>query len=170
MNRPVGWSGVVTLFLSIATGSCSSMRTLDADSAVCAQGVCGLGGHNDDGQDASPTDATVFPECPWPTSLTADESAAPACRSASRTVLTCTDPTDVTETCLTNDPAACPDTGPSASHGPWLCQRLCSPQEFGIICGSVGPTSLPDPQPPAGCHDVLPTPAGVVFYCCPCGS
>src|SRR5882724_7525275 len=42
MNRPVGWSGVATLFLSIATGSCSSMRTLDADSAVCAQGVCGL--------------------------------------------------------------------------------------------------------------------------------
>ncbi len=70
--------------------------------------------------------------------------------------------------CVSND-AQC-DTSNTNITGPFSCQNHCSPTEFGIICGSVGPNPGPEVTPPPTCRAVVPTPAGVVFYCCPCGA
>jgi hypothetical protein len=48
------------------------------------------------------------------------------------------------------------------------CSNNCADNEYGVACGTVGPSSSPTPDPPAGCHAPLHTPGGVSYYCCPC--
>jgi hypothetical protein len=107
-------------------------------------------------------DSGLLPACTWPAALDADAGAG-ACRPA-RTLLSC-DGGNVQEDCISNDPAHCPDD--SATPGvTYSCHDTCAPNEYGLVCGSIGGGSSGDP--PAGCHDPEPTPGGIVFYCCPC--
>ncbi len=48
------------------------------------------------------------------------------------------------------------------------CSSNCASNEYGLACGTIGPSSSPAPEPPAGCHTPLYTPGGLTFYCCPC--
>jgi hypothetical protein len=116
--------------------------------------------------DGAPATAQL-PACSWPASLDPIDAASGQCRGAARAVLSCVDPGGAGEICLSNDLAGCPDRAGSAA-GSSTCQDLCNAGEYGIICGAVGP--VPEVQPPSGCRSRAPTPAGVVFYCCPCGS
>ncbi|HZJ66889.1 MAG TPA: hypothetical protein VFD36_25455 [Kofleriaceae bacterium] len=106
-----------------------------------------------------------WPSCSWPSALDPDEtgSARDHC-VATRTRLACALPDGVTEICPTNNPLQC--EGASAP-APDACDAECAPNEFSVRCGGAGPGSVP--EPPAGCHSGVPTAAGIVFYCCPCG-
>jgi len=92
--------------------------------------------------------------------------------SVNLALLSCTEPEDagnqVTEICLSDNINACPD---STTIGG--CSDLCEPGEYAAGCG--GPpssdASAPSAAPPSpSCRIAATTPAGVVFYCCPCGS
>jgi hypothetical protein len=106
-----------------------------------------------------------WPSCSWPSALDPDEtgSARDHC-VATRTRLAGALPDGVTEICPTNNPLQCEGANPPAADA---CDAECAPNEFSVRCGGVGPGSVP--EPPAGCHSGVPTPAGIVFYCCPCG-
>lgn len=108
---------------------------------------------------------TMVNGCTWPAALAQNDSSSGQCRGAARAVLSCTSTTGGAD-CLTNG-GEC-DTSNTNITGPFTCQNRCSATEFGIVCGYVGPG--PEVTPPPTCRAVLPTPAGVTFYCCPCGS
>jgi hypothetical protein len=116
-------------------------------------------------------DGTTLPACSWPASLGPNDASTGACRNASRAVLSCTQPSGAGELCLSNDLVQCSDMSAAAAapSGAPRCQDLCQPDEFGIICGPIGPTTT-GANPPSNCRSLLPTPAGIVFYCCPCES
>ena len=50
----------------------------------------------------------------------------------------------------------------------FTCSDACNANEFGVSCGGIGPAG--GPAVPSTCRAVAPTPAGVVFACCPCGT
>jgi hypothetical protein len=104
---------------------------------------------------ASSTTTTV---CTWPTSLDGVDATAGACH-AKRALVQCSLPGGVTEGCLSDDPAECP--GAADAGG------TCTDQ-YGVACGQVGPG--PIGTPPAACRDMGAIPAGIVYYCCPCGA
>jgi hypothetical protein len=128
-------------------------------------GAAGLGGANGTAGARVDGGADALAACTWPASLDSQDAGAGACQPA-HALLSCTDG-NVTELCLSDDPTRCP--GVSALPGVTVdnCHDLCDPQEFAVVCGSVGPG--PTNDPPAGCHGAEATPAGIVFYCCPCG-
>jgi hypothetical protein len=105
--------------------------------------------------------------CPLPPNLTADAGGG-QCRGA-RLLLRCQLAMGATQICLSNDPSRCSDgmaaSGTDAS-APGGCTQLCAPGEYGVACGGPGPGATF--TPPTGCKEMLPTPGGVVFYCCPC--
>jgi len=47
------------------------------------------------------------------------------------------------------------------------CKDQCGQTEYAASCGGVGPG--PVPNPPSGCRSAGAIPAGIAFYCCPCG-
>jgi hypothetical protein len=109
---------------------------------------------------ASP--AAALPTCAWPAALDDADAGRGGCHAA-RTWLTC-EGGNVNESCLSNDPARCP--GSEISGVSFTCHDRCAPGEYGVVCGAVGGGPFMDP--PAGCHDQAPTPAGIAFHCCPC--
>jgi hypothetical protein len=112
-------------------------------------------------------DATGLPVCQWPAALEpSDASAAGQCRAA-RAFVSCADANGGGVSCLSDDPTKCPDT-PVQVGATFTCQNQCAADEYGAACGSVGPSTAPFPEAPAGCRQLAATPAGVVFYCCPC--
>ena len=114
--------------------------------------------------DAAAAEVAPLPACAWPASLVDENAGRGACHAA-RALLSCVGSNQTFEDCLSNDPAACP--GPASMPGvTFTCHDVCAPHEYGVACGSIGPGPISDP--PAGCHDPLATPAGIVFYCCPC--
>jgi hypothetical protein len=50
----------------------------------------------------------------------------------------------------------------------YTCHDECAPNEFGMVCGRIGPGG--GEAPPGACTKEGPTPAGISFYCCPCGT
>jgi hypothetical protein len=103
--------------------------------------------------------------CQWPQSL--DSPDAGACR-AKRAFVQCSLPSGGTSFYLSDDPTQCPSCGPD---GGATCQNECAADEYAAACGSIPPLEGAPPvseNPPDGCHMVLPTPAGIAFYCCPC--
>ncbi|MEA2697754.1 MAG: hypothetical protein QOI66_2025 [Myxococcales bacterium] len=109
-------------------------------------------------------DTGTLPACNWPAELDGHDAGAGACVAA-RTLLSCAGANGVSEECISDDPNQC--AGENAMPGvSFTCHDLCGPDEYGAVCGSVGPGPISDP--PAGCHNAQPTPAGTIFYCCPC--
>jgi hypothetical protein len=108
---------------------------------------------------------TMADGCSWPAALAQNDSPSGQCRGAARAVLSCTSAAGRAD-CVTND-GQC-DTSNTNFTGPFTCQNHCGATEFGILCGYVGPG--PEVTPPPTCRAVIQTPAGVTFYCCPCGS
>jgi hypothetical protein len=106
--------------------------------------------------------------CPLPASLTGVDPASGQCRAA-RMLLNCPVTQNVNRLCLSNDRFRCSDDTTASDAGvPSGCDDLCAPGDYAVACGKPGPGT--SPAPPAGCKDGRPTPGGVVFYCCPCGS
>jgi len=127
-------------------------------------GPCGCGATCAPGPGDSDAAASA---CQWPAALDpSDASTNGQCRAA-RAFVTCQDSTGAGQGCLSNDPTACPDipVGASVTRS---CQDQCNANEYGAACGSVGPSTAPFPTPPSGCRMLVPTPAGIAFYCCPC--
>ena len=95
--------------------------------------------------------------CAWPAALdSTDASSSSACHAA-RAFVQCIYPGGG-EGCLSGNPTKC--EGPAPLPGPASCQDQCREDEYAVSCGA--------PDPPAGCHDAVPSPDGVIFYCCPC--
>ncbi|MDB4980995.1 MAG: hypothetical protein JWM82_1747 [Myxococcales bacterium] len=109
-------------------------------------------------------EAATAPVCHWPAGLDAADAGGGACRP-SRFFLSCAAPNGVVEDCLSDDPTRC--AGDAMPGVTFTCHSVCAPNEYGAVCGSVGPG--PIGEPPAGCHGGLATPGGTIFYCCPCG-
>jgi len=94
---------------------------------------------------------------------------------AARAYVNCTASNGAGLACLSNDPTQCAGSdmvspGCSSNTGcasGFSCDDACHPDEFGVSCGAIGPA--PGPDVPPMCRTVAPTPAGVVFACCPCG-
>ncbi len=132
----------VVLSGSLATASCS----------VSASG------------EQSVASTASWPSCNWPAALDPDESgSARAHCVAARTRLSCALPGGETASCTTNDPTGCEGGTPPGAE----CHAECAQNEFSAQCGGVGPG--PVPAPPAGCRSAGIIPAGIAFYCCPCG-
>ena len=89
--------------------------------------------------------------------------------SVDNALLSCTSPDGSNnEVCLSDNINACPDDTAIGN-----CSDECPTNEYAAACG--GPPfadgGAPSNAPPAAnCHDPQTTPAGVIFYCCPCGS
>lgn len=107
-----------------------------------------------------------LPACAWPARLDDLDAAVGTCHAARR-MLTCELSGGATQGCLSDD-AQCPAEGSGSPVKP--CEDVCQPDEYAAACGAIGaigPSTVQD-DPPVGCHDAMPTPGGVVFYCCPC--
>jgi len=96
---------------------------------------------------------------------------------AARAYVNCTASNGGGMACLSNDPTQCLTGGAMASPGcsssggcasSFTCSDGCNADEFGVSCGAIGPSA--GPSVPSTCRTVAPTPAGVVFACCPCGT
>jgi hypothetical protein len=108
----------------------------------------------------------IYPACHWPAALDPTDAGDSRCQ-AKRYRLSC-DGGDagVRAFCISDDATQC--EGPGRVQGvTFTCHHDCAPNEFGLICGGIGPASAHD-DPPAGCHSSSPTPGGIIFYCCPC--
>ena len=100
--------------------------------------------------------------CRWPASLDPRDASDGQC-TATRAYLECPLSDGTTLLCTSDDPTRCP--GVSSA-----CQNQCTASEYAVSCGTVGPSDTPYPEPPAGCRLLGFIPAGIGFYCCPCGS
>jgi hypothetical protein len=110
-------------------------------------------------------DAVQYPACHWPAALDPTDAGDGRC-VAKRYRLACeSNPSGVLAGCISNDVAQCPGNG-TVVGTTFTCHHVCAPDEYGVVCGQIGPGVVPDP--PAGCHDLVPTPGGFVFSCCPC--
>jgi hypothetical protein len=122
--------------------------------------VCGCVNHQ-----CAYFDSGLLPACTWPASLDAPDAGGTGACHPARLFLSCDGSNGVSEGCLSDDPSHCP--GDDATPGvTYSCHDTCAPNEYAVSCGSIGGGSSVDP--PAGCHSALATPAGIVFFCCPC--
>ena len=129
--------------------------------AVLGLAVSACGGSTADPPTAAQADSVAVPACSW--------STVAGC-GAVRGYLSCTDPAGDGMECPTDDLKNCRDTaGPMVSGGPWTCHDQCQPMEYSLSCGGIGP-SAPSGNPPSACRFAGAIPAGIAFYCCPCGS
>ena len=138
----------------------------------CCRGVCSVEGCStppDAGvaKDAGRAD-TPLPVCPMLANLNSTDAAAVSWGSG-RMLLECKFTGGTTESCLSNDVTGCP--GPVMTSGDLVgCSDLCAADEYGLSYGGVGPLAAPPSIAlPTGCGSGRYTPAGVAFYCCPCG-
>ena len=129
----------------------------------CGCPLCGPAPDAGVAKDSAPPTA-----CPMLASLTSTDAAAVSW-GAGRMWLECKYTDGTTEDCLSNDATGCP--GPVMIGADLVgCSNLCAANEYGLSYGGVGPLApLPSIDLPAGCGSGLYTPAGVAFYCCPCG-
>jgi hypothetical protein len=109
--------------------------------------------------------STSWPSCSWPAALDPDPSGSARDHCvAARTRLSCSLPDGSGLSCWTDDPTQCDGGNPPGAE----CHADCAENEFSARCGGVGPGPVPDP--PAGCRADGFVPAGIAFYCCPCGA
>jgi len=110
---------------------------------------------------------TPLPACPMLAKLNSTDAAAVSWGSG-RKLLECKFTDGTTEDCLSNDVTGCP--GAVMSGDLVGCSDLCAADEYGLSYGGVGPLAAPPSiDLPIGCGSGRYTPAGVAFYCCPCG-
>jgi hypothetical protein len=139
-NRPMGLRATVPLLVFLFVAACGSRTD---EGAVAAN---------------STTQASA---CTWPSTLDGDPSSRTTCHAARR-FLDCNVSSDLVESCTTDGAPACPESGSTP------CKDRCSADEYVVSCGGVGPGPVPDP--PASCRAAGAVPAGIAYYCCPCGS
>jgi hypothetical protein len=97
----------------------------------------------------------------WPASLDAPNAATGDCAAGSM-LLSCNDSLGTGSICVANSPEICVGgLHPVAGE----CRNSCRPGEYAAACGSVGVSHAP---PSAACRTEIPTPGGLVYYCCPC--
>jgi hypothetical protein len=124
-------------------------------------GACG----NDSSKESS---SSPLSSCEWPAEFDAvDAAPSGQCRDAHRYFLSC-EGNGVTELCLSDDQSC---HGASSLTGA-KCESQCEEGEYAMVCGSIGVGLASDgnTDPPSACRMVAPTPGGIVFVCCPCGS
>jgi hypothetical protein len=103
--------------------------------------------------------------CSWPADLNPTDAGPGRC-TAKRYRLQCESSSGVGQLCLSNDPNHCEaDFAPPGA----TCHDQCGPNEYGVVCGRVGPSGVSSDPPSPNCHTPGFTPAGTAFYCCPCG-
>src|ERR1017187_8197176 len=85
----------------------------------------------------------ALPACTWPASLDPTDADNGQC-TAARTLLGCSGgDSGVQEGCISNDPTQCP-AGPVTVPGvSFTCHDQCAPTEYGVVCGSIGPSAQP---------------------------
>jgi len=164
-----------------ATGGTGGCPTVRCPASVCPQGTestlqpCGCpicvplpdAGAAVDAASADTRPAGPLPACPMLESLTATD-AARVNWGVGRVYLECRSTSGVTEGCITDDVAGCPGSV-HATGDVIACSDRCANNEYGLSFGGIGPgATQPSIEIPAGCRDVLLTPAGVGFACCPC--
>jgi hypothetical protein len=104
--------------------------------------------------------------CPMLAALNSTD-AARISYSAGRALVSCAYASGATGVCVSDDVTTCSG---SAVGEPLSCSNLCAANQYGLGYGGVGPMAAPPSiDLPAGCTAGLQTPAGVAFYCCPCG-
>jgi hypothetical protein len=118
-------------------------------SVAALAGACSSGGR------ATDIDAV---QCTWPSTL---NDAGPGGCQAARAYITCSGPSGGV-LCLSDGALTCPNVTDES------CHDACAANQFAVACGSIDP-SVPSADPPAGCTSAGFTPAGIGFYCCPCG-
>ncbi|HXU80007.1 MAG TPA: hypothetical protein VN914_01330 [Polyangia bacterium] len=106
--------------------------------------------------------------CSWPADLDPSDASAGRC-TAKRHRFDCEGTGGVHELCLSNLPDRCEGSNPIPDTT-FTCHDQCGPQEYGVVCGRVGPSNVSSEPPSPSCRAPGSTPAGVAFYCCPCGS
>jgi hypothetical protein len=99
-------------------------------------------------------------ECSWPAGL---EDAGPGGCRAERALVQCSDSGGGQCFGLADD-VTCSSCGDGFSSP----VDRCSANQYAAVCGSIGPSSTPAGTPPAGCTSQGATPAGTIYYCCPC--
>ena len=103
-----------------------------------------------------------LPACTWAPSL--DDAGAGGCVAA-RANVECHDSSGDTCNALASDP---PSGQTSCGAGYTNCRDICGSNQYAVACGSVGPSSAPIADPPAGCTTLGANPGGIIDYCCPC--
>jgi hypothetical protein len=117
-------------------------------------------------KDASRADTSPI-ACPMLAALNSTD-AARISYSAGRALVSCAYASGATGICVSDDVTTCSS---SAVGEPLSCSNLCAANQYGLSYGGVGPLAAPPSiELPAGCTAGSQTPAGVAFYCCPCGS
>jgi len=111
--------------------------------------------------------ATAIPGCVWSASFDSADAALGQCVAA-RVYLSCKGSNGDGMTCMSNDPAGCPEPNPIQGVTFSDCENQCSPDEYALGCGGVGPG--PWPQPPSTCRMLPAGPGGGTVSCCPCGT
>jgi len=110
---------------------------------------------------------TQLPACPMLANLNSTD-AAQVGYSAARGLVKCGGTAGASGVCVGNDPGSGCGSALGDSVG---CSNLCAANQYGLAYGGVGPLAPPPSiDLPAGCGSALYTPAGVAFYCCPCGT
>jgi|HubBroStandDraft_6_1064221.scaffolds.fasta_scaffold251343_2 hypothetical protein len=99
-------------------------------------------------------------QCSWPAGL---EDAGPGGCRADRALVQCSDSGGGQCFGLADD-VTCSNCGDGFSSP----VDRCSADQYAVVCGSIGPSSIPAGTPPAGCTSQGATPAGTLYYCCPC--
>jgi hypothetical protein len=134
----------------------------------CGCPLCGPAPDAAAGKDAVLADGPPT-ACPMLASLNPAD-AAQVGYTAGREFLRCNYAGGTIEDCISSDAIGCP--GPVLTGGNLLgCSNLCTASEYGLSYGGVGPSAAtPSIDLPVGCRLGLQTPAGVAFYCCPCGT
>jgi hypothetical protein len=99
-------------------------------------------------------------QCSWPAGL--DDAGAGGCR-AERALVQCSDSSGGQCLGLADD-VSCSGCGDGFSSP----VDRCGADQYAVVCGSIGPSSIPAGTPPAGCTNPIGTPGGTIFYCCPC--
>jgi hypothetical protein len=129
---------IILAFLVIATTSCSGNNDVTSANDLGAQ------------------------QCSWPSSL---NDAGPGGCTAALALVSCTNSAGDTCGCLSSSMESCAVGACSGYSG---CRDQCGANEYAVACGSIGPSAQESANPPAGCTTKLATPAGIVYYCCPC--
>jgi hypothetical protein len=110
---------------------------------------------------------TQLPACPMLANLNSTD-AAQVGYSAARGLVKCGGTAGTSGVCVGNDPGSGCGSALGDSVG---CSNLCAANQYGLAYGGVGPLAPPPSiDLPAGCGSGMYTPAGVEFYCCPCGT
>jgi hypothetical protein len=137
----------------------------------CQQGHCVTPAMSDasaDGARGIDSGSTALPACHWPATLTPTDAGRSRC-TAKRHRLSCEGRDGgVFVDCISDRADQC-DTYAALPGEALTCHDECAPDEYGVVCGGVGPGG-PSSEPPApSCRSAAQTPGGIAFYCCPCG-